>query len=690
MKRVLCLCGLLAMFACAKDAVDVTGDGGAVVVGSAEGAVAGTLAVELTAQAAEALEAARSEGAAALTRTGLDTVDDILDRIGAVSMERIIPYDEIFEDVHRQAGLHRWYRIFFDEEVSLAEAGRMLQQDERVSVVEFTRPRVIVPQEHAVPRTRFVRRGDAATRARANERPMNDPLLPEQWHYNNTAPSYLGGDGGQISFVEMREGADINLFNAWKLCTGDPRVVVAVFDLPVQTTHPDLEENIWTNTIDPQKGLHGRNFYGNSRDLDWKSVYRKGGYITYADHGTHVAGTIAAVNDNRIGVSGIAGGRGGNGVKIMSCQIMGYGAVYEGKQYDADFEAFVWAADHGAVIAQNSWGYQTTTGDEISEEIWSGSAYSGARRGIQYFIQNAGAAHPKGLFPDAPLHGGLVIFAAGNSGETWSGKAWPAAYEPVIAVGSMAWNFCPACYSNYGSWVDILAPGGDYETGLATDGRVYGQGMVLSTELEDPSMTFTDGRSDIDAWPPKGYNFNEGTSMACPHVSGVAALGLSYAAQLGKQYTAAEFKSLLLSSVYGVESNFYGRTTVGSYGDSWSTERYLGKVGGGCVDALKMLLAVRGVPALWVKTGTAAAVDLSEFFGGSESSVEILSATASRADMAEVGVDAVTLAGSKVKFECRESGMMTLTVTARAGDMEFTRDFAVVSRPNLAANGGWL
>ena len=96
-----------------------------------------------------------------------------------------------------------------------------------------------------------------------------------------------------------------------------------MLDEAVQTTHPDLEANIWSNPSNP--GEHGYNFWDNRAELDWRTATREDGDWIYADHGTHVAGVIAAVNNNSRGVSGIAGGRSTRkGVKIMSCQIMGY------------------------------------------------------------------------------------------------------------------------------------------------------------------------------------------------------------------------------------------------------------------------------------------------------------------------------------------------------------------------------
>lgn len=687
MKKSLFVCALAALMACAEERLEPRAAAGAAVVGRPSGAVAGTLAVKLTERAAEAVGQTVGQ---AKTRSGLEPTDAVLDRIGAVGFERIFPYDELFEEQHRAAGLHCWYRIRFDERVPLEEAGALLRADSCIAVVEFTRAcRPVKPRR--VRGAQLPDESPAATRAGL---PANDPMLVYQWHYDNRGGAFLGGS---TVFTQAVEGMDVDLFEAWKLCTGDPRVVVAVLDEPIQTTHPDLEANVWENAIDPQRrGLHGYNFYGDTPELDWKSYETdptaadvRDRYL-YADHGTHVAGTVAAVNGNNRGVCGIAGGRGGRGgVRVMSCQILGYGK--DARNYDAERQALVYAADRGAVIAQNSWGFA----DDLTESEWNGLAYGSLRAGIDYFIEHAGANNPR--FPDAPLKGGLVIFAAGNSGDRiGDAKTWPAAYGPVVAVGALDWGGRPAYYTNYGSWVDVAAPGGDAYTGQTSSGQEYGaNALILSTVLQDPEMTFLDGRTEDRDWC--GYDFSQGTSMACPHVAGVAALGLSYAAQNGRQFTPAEFRALLLASVYGVEEQFTG-TKRYYYSDdfgyaqsgSLSLADYRGKMGGGCIDAFKLLLAVKGTPAIRVKPGEVRTVDFAQFFGGTKSSVTLLSATFEAPQELGLTSSAAVFEGTKIAFDCPKQGVSMLTIRARAGDTEIEREFAVVARTRAAGNGGWL
>ena len=405
--------------------------------------VPGKMIVELTEEfAAEMSGDLLKDG---ICRTRSSAVNNAFSEIGAVSVRRLYDDGGEFEARHRAAGLHRWYVVEYDRNVSGTRAADCLGSI----------PGVVSAEEYPrIKQTGF----------------FNDPMLDKQWHYYN--------DGSKGSMYKA--GADINVLPVWEDYTaGTSNVIVSVVDGGIDLSHEDLA------AVTMPGGKNGsKNFVTQTFN------------IVPHDHGTHVAGTIGAINNNGKGVCGIAGGYDGKGgVRLMSCQVFQTNA--EGKDESGDFyNAIVWGADHGAVISQNSWGHVYNS----AEAAASGSV--GAVKGaIDYFIKNAGCDADGNQLPDSPMKGGLVIFAAGNDG--WP-DGWPAEYSAVephcVSVGAIAPNGQRSSYSNYGDWVTIAAPGGDIQVG----------DEVWST------------------LPGSGYGKMEGTSMACPHVSGVAALVVSY------------------------------------------------------------------------------------------------------------------------------------------------------------------
>lgn len=251
MKKLLLLCGLLAVFACTEEPADSAGGNGgrkARVLGSPTSRLAlrGSLSVKLSPETAQAVAAAQAQLPA--TRSGVATcsgvggIDAILHEIDAGRFERVVAYNPEWEDVYEETGINRWYTIAFDDEIQLSEVGERLAALPGVAVVEYgIDPRYIRPMSEgpAVPASEgmFSRVGE--TRA---AKAMNDPMLPFQWNYDNPG----GGLFPDVA-VKPEAGADIDLLDAWQLCTGSEEVIVAVIDEPVQITHPDLRANIWSN-----------------------------------------------------------------------------------------------------------------------------------------------------------------------------------------------------------------------------------------------------------------------------------------------------------------------------------------------------------------------------------------------------------------------------------------------------------
>ncbi len=675
MKKILLIATLFAWVACTEDRIDrdavVAGE--ATVAAPPRGAIAGRLAVFVSEELAGRIEAAAAvatRSGEVPTRSGVSAVDEVLDAVGVERFERMFPYEERFEERHRAFGLHRWYAIRFDTDENLAAVAASLGRVEGIADVQYRRRIKSLREGRVVPVA-----ATAAGPATRVEAPQNDPMLGKQWHYRNTGVIRNTEDGHTF---RAKSGADIDLYDAWRLCTGAPEIVVAVIDEPVQYTHADLAANMWTNPNagkDPLYGndLHGYNFCNKTDKIDWQSNYYDTDYEMwiYADHGTHVAGTIAAVNGNKQGVCGIAGGENGaGGVKIMSCQILDSDGDYSDDDDAAAARAFVYAADRGALIAQCSWGYDT---DMRTEAQWTKNDNGVEKAAIDYFVSVAGTDDPA-----SPLSGGLVVFAAGNDGDLVGDQLmWPGAYAPTVAVASMAPDFTPAYYTDFGSWVDITAPGGDYLFGE--------EGAVLSTILDDPAMRFRDGRTS-------GYGYMQGTSMACPHVSGVAALGLAHAARLGRRYTLAEFKTLLLSSTGDIDTYMKGtKPFVDVYG-RWSTlalTDYRRKMGAGYIDAYRLLLDIQGVPSVYVARGVSAQVDLAEYFGA-VANTAVFKVEATPETMAKLSMSAPTVLDGKLTFSCAATGVGTIRVSTSVGGTALARELALIVRESVAGNGGWL
>lgn len=196
---------------------------------------------------------------------------------------------------HARAGLHKWYVLHFDEEQDLDEAAERLAAVAEIQTVQYSTERQMTFDGKAYP-FRESPRGETRSLIRSD---FNDPNLFWQWHYINNAD--------QAVATTARVGADVNVAEAWKLTGGDPRVIVAIVDEGVKYTHPDLAANMWTNpSPSPEYGnqdIHGWNFVENG-PVTWGKfeVGADGKKTGDTGHGTHVAGTVAAVNNNGLGV----------------------------------------------------------------------------------------------------------------------------------------------------------------------------------------------------------------------------------------------------------------------------------------------------------------------------------------------------------------------------------------------------
>ena len=628
----------------------------------------------------------RSGGA--MTRSGIPSIDEVLDILGTYHFERIFPVDTKNEERTRTSGLHLWYRVKFDENTDLKEAAGRLAKLGEVAKVQanshIQRAYRVDGYRSYVSESALQQK--AATRTVTTGSTFSDPGLAYQWHYNNSGNNPF--DNQNALKNGSRPGCDVGCMEAWKKCTGDPSIIVAVLDEGVMYTHPDLKGNMWINEKEElyadkdadgngyKDDKYGYNFVSNSGIISWMDAVDTG-------HGTHVAGTIAAMNNNGEGVCGIAGGDGSknSGVKIMSCQVF---AGEAGVTLDAEARAIKYAADNGAVILQCSWGYNSSLANLIegytpgpgSEEEWE-KLYPLEKDALDYFINNAGS-------PNGVIDGGLAIFASGN--EYAGMAAFPAAYSKCISVSAVAADFTPASYSNYGKEVTISAPGGDteYYNPVGQDdpeGWEEGihSGSILSTWIQNGTAT---------------YGFMDGTSMACPHVSGVAALGLSYAVKQRRHFKASEFVELLKSSTKPLDSWYntgevkaYYRNHISSGASATRVglSKYVGKMGAGLLDAGMLLNNIEGngsdmvVPNMYVAEGAASTLNLACYFVNGENLT--YTCTSGDTTVASVSVNATFMTVSGVK-----TGATRITVKVSNG----SEQSITVTVRKKANDNGWM
>lgn len=297
----------------------------------------------------------------------------------------------------------------------------------------------------------------------------------------------------------------IDAERAWKVATGHG-VVVAVLDSGIVASHPDLAGQLLTGH-------------------DFMDGARSGG----AFHGTHVAGIVgAAAND--IGVIGVA-----PGARILPVRVCD----------DATCPAY--AIEQGLRFAAGLPNDAGRTPTRIAQVI-----------NLSFGREGGASSREQKLFADLYHRGITVIAAAGN--ENSDARYYPAAYGYVLAVGATDMRRVRAPYSNYGVWVDLVAPGGDPARDRNGDGHAD---LVLSTSATERNGVVQ-----------PGYRYLHGTSVAAPHVSGVVALMKSVAPSL----MPADIEALLATGALTDDLGTPGRD-----------DRY----GHGLINAHKAVLAAR-------------------------------------------------------------------------------------------------
>lgn len=442
---------------------------------------------------------------------GIPTIDQLNAKFKVQIVKDFFKMKESFVN-ERNRELKQWFLFYFEQDLDVEQISKEYNALAEVLVAEP----IPIHTVYRIP---------------------DDPRVSDQWHINQT------------------NDADIDAFEAWDLATGDSTIIVTVMDTGVEWWHPDLagalanqtdrysiHGNIWINQAELANADSSVDEDGNGYADDWvgwdfvtgnPNLLNLGDDYDVADndpsdhegHGTHCAGNVGAINNNGLGVCSAAGGWGedgngnGNGVKIMPLRI-GWSDFPSGRvSMEFAAQAFIYAAQNGARIASCSWGSSQTTALEEA---------------VNTFLY--GSANPAPTDPQLRL----IFVAAGNDGN--ESQAYLNSREDCISVAATNSGDGAPSWTNYGTWVDIAAPGAN----------------ILST--------YTNG----------GYVSLDGTSMATPIAASVAALIWSAKPSL----TAPQVRDYLFQGAENIDANL--------------DNNHIGKMGAGRVSAWGSLSLIAG------------------------------------------------------------------------------------------------
>ncbi|MFD5483198.1 S8 family peptidase [Streptomyces hawaiiensis] len=419
--------------------------------------------------------------------------------------------------------------------------------------------------------------------------------------------------------------AGMNVPGAWDTTTGTG-VTVAVIDTGY-VTHSDLAANIvggYDFISDTAVSVDGNGRDSNPADPgDWYNANECGAGIpasTSSWHGTHVAGTIAAATNNGKGVAGIA-----YGAKISPVRVLG-----KCGGYDSDIiDAITWASG-GSVSGVPA---NTNVAKVINMSLGGGGACSSATQSAINGAVNRGTS---------------VVVAAGNENTNASSSS-PANCNNVITVAATNRAGSRASYSNYGTVVDISAPGGETRTTTAN-----GILSTLNSGTKTPSS--------------ENYTYYQGTSMATPHVAGLAALMKSANSAL----TPAQIESAIKANARALPGTCSGGC------------------GAGLADAAKTVQAVKGGSSTGTTFSSTTAVAVPDNGAAIESPISVTGRSGNAPSALQVGVDIThTYRGDLVIDLVAPDGSAYRLKSAASDSADNVNTTYTVNASSEVANGTW-